>query len=240
MFRSILASLFICFLVAVQAQPVRAQSTLEYILLLTAVEGGALQQGDTPTVKASHLKYELVALDAQTHGKVTANTTQMTLLLYVTNDSPNYYHQVVFYPDVLTLLNPVNQAAVSFSNPNQPAPLTLSNVFPFSSFYLVLTNRPITLTSTNVFTNSLMAHNNVYAALFNYNSATPATPDGIVASSAENIIFEPSNNDLIPTIVNNQGSASNMLTNIENSLTGITTTVNNIWNRLLRFLRTPV
>jgi len=213
----IVLSLFVCFLIVGQEGQVRAQVALPqspWIIL----EGAALGQANKPATLASHLKYQIVALDAQTHGKVSSDTTQIILILRVVNDSPNYYNRIIFtHPDI-NLLNTATGTTSKTFPYNSLASITQQGIFAFSTYNFVLTNQPVAVSANFFINHSITAQTFVIAQLFNL-SNTSSTPDGMLLSLVEDPIYEPSNDDLIPSISN-----------------GVT----NIWNRLVQYVRTII
>jgi len=164
------------------------------------------------------LSFGLVALDYQTKGKVTQDTHQIQFGLTVQNKSSNIYSLIKVTPTSLTVANfPEYSPQVTALGPF--ATNTWSNAFPFSQHIFNLlppptvatlnpvSNPPITPVSTS---NPIVATMDVNVQLFSSMGNT------IYNTEIQEIIYKPSNDDLIPQIAVGVGTETQQLSIIQN------------------------
>jgi hypothetical protein len=155
-------------------------------------------------------------LDALTNGAVTSETTQVQFGVLVTNDSSNAYNLITVMPSSISVTNfPANaltdSATATFANNGW------STVPAFSSHLYYLLNPPSVLTFKHVSNKyAIKATVVLTTKLYTNISSTPTTTYNNMV--VEDIIYTPSNNDLIPTILN--------------TLNNISTTIQGFWSQL--------
>jgi len=169
-------------------------------------------------------KFKLVAFDGQGKGVITQATTSILFAIQVINETSNIYSGSMILPSSLVVYNYPTTIGVggtpggtltpvedSYTAPfwGNHTPYDQRQIQPFSSeyFYILLPNIPLAL--NKVSTNSAI----IAAVSFKYITSSGYN----VSTSLQDVIYTPSNTDLIPIVVNNQTTASSMLSAINST-----------------------
>lgn len=182
--------------------------------------GNSLAQVASPTTPA--FKFKLEAFDAQTNGAITSATTQINFALLVTNETTNTYTNtkittstngvenisVLNYPPVAK----VDEISGPFYN---GGPIV---IYPFSTRVFYFQNKSYTPYQPLVLKNTSTMASIVATANFAIQYLDPSNNQTYtIQSYVDDFIYNPSNTDLIPSVVNNQTTASSILSTIEST-----------------------